>query len=177
MTEELTRLQNKPTMMDDHALMRALAAGDRQALRILYERHAEFVHRVAYRFLGDEEDARDLTQSVFVTVLQSAHRYRPEAKLTTWLYRIVVNRCSNHRSRASRRLRTCLSERELAAIPAPEENQPDHIAEGSRRQARLQAAMLALPERQKMALLLSHFEGLSYEEIAEALGCSKSSVE
>ncbi len=163
--------------LDDNTIMETLAKGDRQALHVLYERHAEFVHRVAYRFLGNEEDARDITQSVFVTIMESAHRYRPEAKLTTWIYRIVVNRCLNHRSRAGRRLRTFLSDRDLEEIPGSEENRPDRIVDRAEQRARLLAAMRELPERQRMALILSRFEGQRYEEIANALGCSKKSVE
>jgi RNA polymerase sigma-70 factor, ECF subfamily len=163
--------------MDDATLMQNLAAGDRQALRVLYERHAEFVHRVAYRFIGNGEDARDMTQSVFVTIMQSAHRYRPEARLTTWIYRIVVNRCLNHRSKASRRFRASLTDRGFEEIPAPEENRPDRIACRAEQRERLLAAMRELPERQRMALVLSRFEGHSYEEIARLMDCSKKSVE
>jgi RNA polymerase sigma-70 factor (ECF subfamily) len=162
---------------DEKTLMRDLADGDRQALRVIYERHAGFVHRVAYRFVGNEEDARDITQSVFLTVMQSAHRYRPEAKLTTWIYRIVVNRCLNHRSQAGRRLLTFLSVRDLEQTPASDENRPDRILDRAERWARLMAAMRELPERQRIALILSRFEGQSYEQIAGALGCTKSSVE
>jgi len=163
--------------LDDKTLMKNLATGDRQALRVLYERHAEFVYRVAYRFVGNEEDARDITQSVFVTIMQSAGRYKPEAKLTTWIYRVVVNRCLNHRAKAGRRLRVRLGERDFEAIPAADENRPDRIAERAERAAILQAAIRALPERQRMALILSRFEGQSYEEIASVLGCTKKSVE
>ena len=158
--------------------MRSVAGGDRQVLKVLYERHAGFVFRTAYRFLFDEEDARDITQSVFVTVMQTAHRYKPEAKLTTWLYRVVVNRCLNHRSRASHRLRGPQNEHDhLERVPAPEEGQPDRLMERAGQMARLRDALLQLPERQRMALVLKRFEEMSYEEIAEALGCSKSSVE
>lgn len=158
--------------------MEYLANGDRQALHVLYERHAEFVHRVAYRFVGNEEDARDITQSVFIIVMQTAHRYKPEAKLTTWLYRVAVNRCLNHRSRASSRLRDLQNQRDIPErVPAPEDDQPDRIMERAEQMARLRKALLQLPDRQRMALVLKRFEGMSYEEIAEALGCSKSSVE
>jgi RNA polymerase sigma-70 factor (ECF subfamily) len=163
--------------MDDSTLMRRLAKGDRQALRVLYERHAEFVHRVAYRFVGNEEDARDITQSVFVTMMECAHRYHPEAKLTTWIYRVVVNRCLNQRSKASRRLRTFLSDRDLEEIPASEEIRPDRIVDRTEQRARLLTAIHELPERQRMALILRRFEGQSYQAIASALGCSKKSVE
>lgn len=163
--------------MDDKTLMRNLTAGNRQALRILYERYAELVYRVAYRFLGDDEDARDITQSVFVTLMQSAHRYRPKAKPTTWIYRIVVNRCLNHRSKAGRRLRTFLNDNDFEQIPASDEVRPDRIVDRAEQRARLWAVMRELPERQRMALILSRFEEQSYEDIASTLGCSKSSVE
>jgi RNA polymerase sigma-70 factor (ECF subfamily) len=162
---------------DDRTLMGHVAAGDRQALRVLYERHVGFVYRVALRFLGDAEDARDITQSVFVTIMQSAHRYRPEAKPTTWIYRVVVNRCLNHRSRASRRLRASLSDRDLEALPASQEDQPDRMLDRAEQRGRLLFAIRELPERQRMALILSRFEGQRYEEIAGVLGCSKKSVE
>jgi RNA polymerase sigma-70 factor (ECF subfamily) len=161
----------------DPTLMRYLVRGDRQALRVLYERHAEFVHRVAFRFLGNAEDARDITQSVFVTLLQSAHRYRPESKLTTWVYRVTVNRCLSFRAKAGVRLRAFLTDRDLEMIPASEEERPDRLADRAAECARLQAVIRRLPERQRMALILCRFEGQSYEEIASVLGCSKKSVE
>jgi RNA polymerase sigma-70 factor (ECF subfamily) len=158
--------------------MRDLAAGDRQALGVLYERHASLVFRTAYRYLGDEEDALDITQSIFVTLLQSAHRYRPDARFTTWLHRVVANRCLNHRSRASQRLRDPRDAHErIEHVPAPEDGRPDRLHERARQRARVQAALLRLPERQRMAVVLRRFEEMSYEEIANALGRSKSSVE
>ncbi len=163
--------------MDDFTLMRSLAEGDREALRVLYERHADFVYRVAYRFLGNAEDARDITQSIFVTMAESAPEYRPEAKLTTWIYRIVVNRCLSHRVKASRRLRAYLSDRDFEELPASEADRPDRIAGRTERRARLLAAMQKLPERQRIAVILSRFEGQSYQQIASVLGCSTKSVE
>lgn len=173
-----TRSRQAVMPIDDNHLMQELAAGDRRALGILYERHAGLVFRTAYRFLMDEQDARDITQSVFVTLMQSAHRYKPGAKLTTWIYRIVVNRCLNHRSRASRRLRGSQKEHDrLEQIPAPSRERPDRLVERALQRARLQAALLRLPRRQRMALLLKLFDEMTYEGIAETLGCSKNSVE
>lgn len=158
--------------------MAGLAAGDVEALGLLYERHAEFVFRIAYRFVRDEEDAQDITQSVFVSLMQSARRYRPEAKVTTWIYRIVVNRCLNHRSRERGRQRVTSSTPEaLAAASAPEWEQPDRLVERAEQTTRLREAVLHLPERQRMALLLRTDEGLSYAEIASAMDCSRSSLE
>ncbi|MBN2495684.1 MAG: RNA polymerase sigma factor [Deltaproteobacteria bacterium] len=162
---------------DDAQLMQAVAAGDRRAMEALYAQHVDYVFRIAYRFLLDEDEACDLTQSVFVSLIQSARRYRPEAKLTTWIYRVVVNRCLNQCARAGRRLRSPSSEAELAEMPASEESRPDRIAAREQQRARVRAAILELPERQRMALVLRRFEQKSYAEIADALGCSVSSVE
>lgn len=158
--------------------MAGLAAGEMDALGLLYRRHAEFVFRIAYRFVRDEEDAQDITQSVFVSLMQSARRYRPEAKVTTWIYRLVVNRCLNHRSRARRRQRATSGDRRaLEAASAPVWEQPDQLVERAEQATRLREALLLLPERQRMALLLRTDEGLSYVEIASVMGCSRSSVE
>lgn len=158
--------------------MAGLAAGEMEALGVLYRRHAEFVFRIAYRFVRDEEDAQDITQSVFVSLMQSARRYRPESKVTTWIYRIVANRCLNHRSRAGGRQRMTSSMPEaLAAAPAPEWERPDQLALRAEQTTRLREALLGLPERQRMALLLRTDEGLSYAEIASVMGCSRSSIE
>jgi RNA polymerase sigma-70 factor (ECF subfamily) len=149
-----------------------------EALGLLYERHAELAFRIAYRFVRDEQDAQDITQSVFVSLMQSARRYRPEAKVTTWIHRIVVNRCLNHRSRATGRQRMTSSTPEaLAAVPAPEWERPDQRVERAEQTTRLREAVLFLPERQRMALLLRTDEGLSYAEIASVMGCSCSSIE
>ena len=165
------------TPSDDSTIMESLAMGDRRAFRLFYERYAEFIYRIAYRFLGNPEDARDITQSVFVTIVQSAHRYRPEAKLSTWIYRIVINRCLNYRSKVDRRLRVSATERELEDIPAPEEKRPDRLMDRAEQRASLSAAIQALPERGRMAVILCCYEGKSYKEIADLLGCSKKSVE
>jgi RNA polymerase sigma-70 factor (ECF subfamily) len=158
--------------------MLALASGDRGALRVLYERHAGFVYRTAYRFLYDSEEAQDIAQSVFVTLLESSRRYKPSARFTTWLYRIVVNRCLNHKSKADRRLRAPREDHDrLEQVPAPEGDRPDRRLEHNRQLARLRDALLRLPRRQRLALVLQRYEGMRYEQIAEVLDCSKSSIE
>jgi len=158
--------------------MAGLAAGDLDSLGLLYRRHADFVFRIAYRFLHNEEEAQDITQSVFVTLMQSARKYRPEAKVTTWIYRIVVNRCLNHRSRVKgRKSVSSNAPSPLETASAPAWEQPDHLVERAEQAARLREALLGLPKRQRIALLLRMDDELSYAEIAATLDCSRSSVE
>lgn len=153
--------------------MARAAEGDRGAWRALYERHRDRVYRVALRCLGDDALARDVTQDVFVAVLSGAARWRPSAELATYLHRATVNRCLNERASARNRLRG------PGALEEQASRDPDPEASLVRREAdaAVRAAIAALPERQRMAVVLSRFEGLSGEEIAVALGCSASSIE
>jgi RNA polymerase sigma-70 factor (ECF subfamily) len=154
------------------------AAGDRAALRELYLLHRDAAQRVAFRFLGDEAEARDVVQDVFVTLLSQPSAFTPKARFRTWLWRVVANRCLNRRAkwgfgRSSRRA----GEDALAELQDDPGRAPDAALLRAEEEARVRAAIDALPERQRMAVLLSRFEGLSYEEVAAALETSVSSVE
>ena len=129
-------------------------------------------------YIVDQTGERwDITQAVFVAIMQAAPRYRPRGKLSTWIYRIVVNRCLNLRDSAAVRLRAKGGEAALVSLPADDDQQPDRLLERAERARRLQAAILALPQRQRLALILNRFEGLSYQQVAQVLGCSRKSVE
>jgi RNA polymerase sigma-70 factor, ECF subfamily len=160
----------------DFDLMAQVVAGDRLAWRALFERHKDFVFSIAYRFMGDEHDARDVLQDVFVALFAQASRYKPTGAFRSYLWRLVANRCLNERARAHRRLQTDLGE-QLAALPDTENKEPHRLLEARETTEAVRAAILALPERQRFAVILSRYEGSSYEEIAEALSCSVSSVE
>jgi len=164
------------SLRDEAALVARATKGDRTAWRVLYLRHKEFVHRVALRFLGDKAEARDVSQDVFVQVFASASRYRPEGKFTTYLWRVTANRCLNERARAHHRLRVDADEPAASAVRDEGGTPEDRLAR-AQTDAAVRAAIAALPERQRIAVILSRFEGLSYAEIASALETSISSVE
>jgi RNA polymerase sigma-70 factor (ECF subfamily) len=160
----------------DAGLMALAAKGDRAAWRALYLRHRDGVFSIARRQLGDDAAARDVTQEVFVSLFTHAKSYRPTASFMTFLRRVTANRCINARETAFTSRREGLAEEALLGVPDP---RPDPQAKLEERQtaAAVQGALAALPPRQRMAVVLSRFEGLSYEEIAAALDCSVSSVE
>ena len=81
-----------PETSDQHIIVKA-RAGDGPAFRQLVERHQGFVYRLAYRFVGTVGDAEDITQEAFIRLWKNLHRYKPEIKVTTWLYKIVTNLC------------------------------------------------------------------------------------
>ncbi|MHB8879192.1 MAG: RNA polymerase sigma factor [Myxococcaceae bacterium] len=164
---------------DDWSLAGRAFAGDRAALHALYQRHGDFVFRAALRHLGDEDEARDVVQDVFAGLFGRARAYTAQGRFTTLLWRVVANRCLNERARPHRRdrARGIADEEEALAAPAAAEEQPDRQLERRQTREAVRAAILSLPERQRLALVLSRYEGLSYEEIAQALSCSVSSVE
>ncbi|HPF41674.1 MAG TPA: sigma-70 family RNA polymerase sigma factor [Phycisphaerae bacterium] len=160
------------TQTSDHALLRRIASGDREALAALVRRHQERVLTLAFRFLGRWDAAEDVCQDVFLRIFQKAGAYRPDAQFTTWLYRIVANRCWDHRRKSSR-------EPLAQADPDAAVSRSDGASRVDReeRQEAIRRAVAALPDRQRLALVMHRFEGLSHAAIAEATGWSVGAVE
>ncbi|MFG1382791.1 sigma-70 family RNA polymerase sigma factor [Xanthobacter versatilis] len=155
----------------DEDLMARVATADAAAFRTLCDRHAARAAGFARRFLGDAQDAEDIAQEALLRVWRAAPRWRPTAAFGTWLYRIVVNLCLNHRRKARF---LPLDGTEEAADPAP-----DALARMERREddLGLWAAVADLPERQRAAILLTYWEGLSNARVADILGTSVPGVE
>jgi len=150
--------------------------GDRTAWQALYARHRYRVFAMAHRYLGDESSARDVTQEVFISLFAHARRYHPSASLVAFLRRMTVNRCINTRAEAFAARRELEADEVLLQV-ADEHPDPERRLDQAQTAAAVHAALAALPPRQRMAVVLSRFEGLSYQEIAAALDCSVSSVE
>jgi RNA polymerase sigma-70 factor (ECF subfamily) len=164
-------------------LMARIAKGDEDAFEILVNRHQTSILNLIYRFIGDKAQAKDLAQEVFLRVWQAAKSYKPEAKFTTWIYRITANLCFNElkssrrkkwlqflRSNEDREVRT---EEDVAdGSPSPED-----LFLAKERSRQISEALQSLPDNQRMALILKRYDGLSYNEIAGILNCSVSAVE
>jgi len=170
----------------DEVLMQRVARGERDALRALVDRHGTRVHRLAARVLADSDAARDAAQDVFVAVFRSAATWRPEARFSTWLHRVTVNRCLTElEARRTRRAVLADLGRPAGTLPAAHgglaadsaADPADEQLERRERLRRLDDALQALPPRQRVAVVLHRFEGLDYAGIAAALGCSVGSVE
>jgi RNA polymerase sigma-70 factor (ECF subfamily) len=154
--------------LDDRGLVRACLAGRREAFDVLVERHQRGVYQLCYRFVRSHEDAADLTQDVFLRAYRGLHRFRGDAALSTWLYRIGVNICLNRvSSRASRE--SPLDEARPVAVAGAD---PVSALAEARRRERVRAAVGKLPRKQRAALILRVYHELSHQEIAAALGTS-----
>jgi len=167
----------------DVELMLAVQSGDMDAFARLVDRHRNAIVNLSYRYLANRADAEDLAQEVFLRVYRARARYRPEAKFTTWLYRVAVNASLNEvRNRKNRPTHSAArfggaEEDDGAPMVADgEASSPPEAAEREELRAHVRAAVADLPERQRLALLLNKFHGLGYQEMAEALDMSVPAV-
>lgn len=155
----------------DAALVRAVAAGDQRACRQLLDRHLDRVVGLAYRLLGERAGAEDVAQDAFLRLWARADRWRPEARLDTWLYTVARNLCLDRLRKSSRESDAPPPE---LADPAPSAERALSEAETARRVAR---AIAELPERQRTAIALVHEEGLSNIDAAAVLEVSVDALE
>jgi len=156
----------------DLALLRAAGLGDQSAVLQLVRTHAPALQRLAWRMLGDEQEAQDVVQESCLRLWRVAGEWRPgEARISTWLHTVAMN-LSRDRLRRRRETYPVESFEWLAGEDSPEQDM-----ERDRRSARVQQALTQLPERQREALILSHFEGYSQSEAASVMGVSVEALE
>jgi RNA polymerase sigma-70 factor (ECF subfamily) len=164
-------------------LMARIAKGDDDAFEILVDRHQASILNFIYRYIGDRTQAKDLAQEVFIRVWKSAKTYKPEAKFTTWLYRLTANLCLNELKSARRKKWFSFNRSDEDGDLTFE----DTLADGApsaedlllekERSRQISEALQSLPDNQRMALVLKRYDDLSYQEIAQVIGCSVSAVE
>ncbi len=161
--------------VSDEAMLVLYANGDPQAARLLTQRLAPRAFAFAMRLLGDGAEAEDVVQEAMLRLWRVAAEWRQgEAKISTWLYRVVVNLATDRLRARKRRPSVAIDEKVDPASDAP-------TAEASLidmdRMTALQQALLALPDRQRQAVILRHIEGLSNPEIAAVMEIGVEAVE
>lgn len=179
----MIEINDKKTNED---LMGRVTTGDKHAFETLVYRHQKPVLNFIFRFLGDAAEAEDLTQEVFLRVWKSAGTYRPEAKFTTWLYRIAANLCINKKQALRTRKGFAISqfhrrnqnsdENFIPLEGAQPTTAEDHliISEQSRH---LLHALNNLPASQRLAIVLKIYHDMTYDEISQIMHRSVSAVD
>jgi RNA polymerase sigma-70 factor (ECF subfamily) len=170
--------------MTDQELISKISNQDHLALKELVDRYQESVLNTCYNLMGNRQDAEDVTQEVFFQIYKSISRFRQESKLSTWIYRIAVNRSLNFirnqkRFRWIKNISSLLEDenRSVTDVPAPDAVRPDVTLANREQELMIRKAIDSLPAKQKAAFVLHAYETLSYGEIAEIMNCSHSSVE
>ncbi len=159
------------SVASDDELMRRVARGDGVACRVLVDRHLRAIVSFAYRMLGDAGEAEDVAQEAFLRLWKTAPRWEPRAKITTWLFRVARN-LSVDRLRARR---------DVPVSKLPERVDPSRVAadllERGERDRAVAAALAALGERQRTAISLVYYQGMSNREAAEVMDVQVDALE
>ena len=165
-------------MSPDTDLISRAAGGDISAFQMLVERHRSMVYRVAYQFAGNHHDAEDIAQEVFIKVYRSLDRFRQDAQLTSWIYRIVMNACIDHRRRQRPDVTAAFGEdAERRMLNAPEETPgPEECAYAGEIGEVLELEIGRLPKGQRVVFVMRHYQGMKLCEIASALGLAEGTV-
>ena len=158
----------------DELLVRKAKAGEYTAFELLFERHRALVYRFSYQMTQGRDDAEDIVQEVFVRAYQNLHRYRDEAKFTTWLLRIATNLGTDRGRMIRRRQRLELQESAGALSWMTVGNTEDPIKNLEREQLKeiLRRAISALPDHHRNMIVLRDIEEMDYKDMAATLGCS-----
>jgi RNA polymerase sigma-70 factor (ECF subfamily) len=154
-------------------LVEACRAGDREAFRELFETYKDKVYSIALRFSGEAASASDITQDTFVKLFSRIAEFRGDSSFDSWLYRVVVNACLDHRRRG--RKWAPLLEQVAGRFSSASVHLDEQLARNQTRE-RVRAAVAALEPELRMVVVLRYTEGLSYQEIAEAFGCPPGTV-
>jgi RNA polymerase sigma-70 factor (ECF subfamily) len=155
----------------DGLLLVAVGEGNLEAFEEIVRRNQDWAWRIAFRFLGRKEEAEDVVQDAFLRLLDASKRYRPTASFRTYFYRIIFRLCLD---RAKRKQPFYLEK--FTDFP---DSKPSAATEMMRRETAdaVRAALNALPPNQRIAIVLHYYEGLNYQNIAEALQKTPKAVE
>lgn len=157
----------------DIALMLAFQSGDEEAFVQIYQKHKVRIFNYTRRILGNAAHAEEAAQDVFLKLYQARQTYKPQSKLTTFLYRIATNHCLNLRARHEHRLADRQTTVESQTSP---QRTADVTLHHQQLRSALTAALATLPEKQSAAFVLCHYEGLSYQEASLVLKASESAI-
>lgn len=161
-------------------IMSEIAEGNLSAFKELVELYQRPIINFIVRFIGDKNEAEDIAQEVFLRVFKAAKDCRPKSKFKTWLFKIAANLCLNEiRDNKNRPQFIDLLELDEAGFlaVAPDTYSPVKVLENKQLTDIIRKAITTLPEKQRIALLLQKYNGFSYEETSQIMGCSVSSVE
>jgi RNA polymerase sigma-70 factor, ECF subfamily len=168
-------------MMDPQELaaVKRVVAGDTDAFRVLVELHSRSIFKLAYRIMGNEQDADDVVQETFLRAYRKLKDFQFEAALRTWLSRIASNYCMDLLAKRRQQTMIALPDSEFGSIaadlahPSPD---PERLAQSCETKRTVEAAMKSLTATERTAFVMRHFDGCSIRDISEALNLSDTSA-
>lgn len=164
----------------DIDIIKALASGDQAKLNVLYESHIERVYSTAMHYLQNSVEAEEIAQDVFIEIVRSAKKFRGDAKVSTWIYRITCNKCLDHlrKRRSVKSLKISFSMFQTESeMQVPDMEHPALLMEQGEQTRQIFEALKKLNERQHQAFVLRYFEDLSQKEISAIMDITEKGVE
>ena len=150
--------------------------GDQDALKEIFDQYHKKVYRIAYGVVRQREDSLDIVQDVFIKLFRSIQNFKGKSKFYTYLYRLALNTAIDHVRKTGKYAVSSLDQEGIPQPAEESEKRPDRILLHKELEGRVNLAMKKIPIDQRTALLLREVEGLSYQEMAEAMGCSIGTV-
>ncbi len=170
-------------LTNDEELLARCRSGDREAFQELVEKYQHKVFTIAIRYTGNESDACDLAQEVFIKVYQKLSMFRGESSFMTWLYQITANTCKDELRKRPTQQPVSLDNHgswhgaEVALVRETSKTAgPEEVAVNRELQRNLQLMLNQLPEEQRLILIMREIQGFSYDELAKQLECSLGTV-
>jgi RNA polymerase sigma-70 factor (ECF subfamily) len=162
--------------LDEVELISRCQQGEQEALKEIFDQYHKKVYRIAYGVVRQREEALDIVQEVFIKLYRSIRNFKGKSKFYTYLYRMAMNTAIDHARRMRKSPVLSLDEIEGFQPSEGDEKRPDSIFFQKEFEERVKGALEKLPTDQRMALIFREVEGLSYQEMAEAMGCSIGTV-
>lgn len=166
--------------LPDEELVKKTITGNMDAFDELVRRYEGKIYGLAYRFMGNHADASDLAQETFIRIYQALARFRGDSSFSTWMYRVAANACRDELRKRQRRRNVSMEEiieASPANVPVADNNySPEETAQRHEVQRQVQDCLNELSEDHRLILVLREIQGMSYDEIAEALQCSLGTV-
>lgn len=161
---------------DEIEMISRCQKGDQDALKEIFDQYHKKVYRIAYGVVRQREEALDIVQEVFIKLYRSIRNFKGKSKFYTYLYRMAMNTAVDHVRKMGKSPFSSLDEMEGFQPSEGIEKSPDSILLRKELEERVKVALEKLPNDQRMALIFREVEGLSYKEMAEAMGCSIGTV-
>jgi RNA polymerase sigma-70 factor (ECF subfamily) len=161
---------------EDIKLMLGFKNGDISCFGTLFDKYKTKLLNFVYRFVGNQIDAEDITQEVFLRVYNSKNKYKPKSKFSTWIYKIAKDLCIDYLRKHKHEI-IPIDEEIIQQLSDKTNDEPNVSAERNEINKIIHSALFSLPVNQRTALYLKVYENKSYKEIAQILGCSVSAVE
>lgn len=167
-------------ILTDNELIIKAQNGDVLALEELIYRYDKMVLRMALKFTGDSDDAKDIYQEVFIRVYKGLSGFQFKSEFSTWLFRIVSNTCITFKRKFNKHSQMSLNDEDdsnyIDTLTGDNENSPDKVLYNSEFNEHIHKALNTLSPNQKMSFLLKHYEGYKIREIAELMNCKEGTI-